>query len=135
MGHNASRPDSIVRELRAWHTTGLRIAIWGAGAEAAAFLQVHGVDAHRFPIVVDSDPGNSGRYMPGTGQIVHSPAWLLENPIDIILVPSPKQAPRIVREIEAAHIPYEGILVPADGRLVDFHAASDLYPRTELTPA
>jgi hypothetical protein len=85
--------DSIARELHAWLTTGLRIAIWGSG-----------LDAQRFPIIVDSD-------------------WLLDHPVDIILIPCQFQAADIVRQIDAAHITYEGILVPQDGRLVDFHAA------------
>src|SRR5450755_2585655 len=41
-------------ELSAWHATGLRIAVWWSGGESAAFLQAHGWDACRFPIVVDS---------------------------------------------------------------------------------
>ena len=51
----ANTLESIARELRAWHDTGLRIAIWGGAGESAAFLQTHGLDANRFPLVVDSD--------------------------------------------------------------------------------
>ena len=104
----ARTPDSIARELAAWQTTGLRIAIWGSAAESADFLETHGLDAHRFPV-------------PGAGQPIRD--WLLENPVDIILIPCPWRAAAIVREIEAAHIAYEGILIPSGGHLVDFHAA------------
>jgi hypothetical protein len=97
--------ENIARELRAWHTTGLRIAIWG---EAAGFLQAHGVGDLRFPVI-------------------GSPAWLMENPVDIILIPCRSQANEIVREIDKARIPYEGILIPDEGRLVDFHAAEMLF--------
>ena len=100
--------DSIARELAAWRSTGLRIAIWGSTAESAAFLETHGLDAHRFLV-------------PGTGQPIRD--WLLENPVDIILIPCPWRAAGIVREIDAARITYEGILIPQEGHLVDFHAA------------
>jgi len=119
----AGNLESMARELRAWHATGLGIAIWGGGEEAALFLTTHGLDALRFPIVVDSDAAKAGTRAPGTGQTVRSPGWLLDHPVDIILIPCPSEAPRIVREIDAAGIPYEGILVPQEGRLVDFRAA------------
>jgi len=100
--------ENIARELRAWHSTGLRIAIWGAVDESAAFLQAHGVDDLRFPVI-------------------GSPAWLMETPVDIILIPCPAQATEIVRAIDKARIPYEGILIPDEERLVDFHAAEMLF--------
>ena len=106
MAENAR--DSIARELAAWLTTGLRIAIWGSTAESAAFLETHGLDARRFVV-------------PGTGQSIRD--WLLGHPPDIILIPCPWRAADIVREIDAARIAYEGILIPHQGHLVDYHAA------------
>ena len=108
MADNAQ--DSIAKELHAWLITGLRIAIWGSTDESAAFLETHGLDVRRFQV-------------PGTGQVIRSPDWLLDRPVDIILIPCPWQAADIVRQIDAAHVTYEGILIPQDGRLVDFHAA------------
>ena len=115
--------DGIARELHAWHTTGLRIAIWGSGGELAVFLEIQGLDAHRFPTIVDSDPARAGTLVPGTSQTIRSPDWLLDHPADIILIPCPWRAADIVREIDAAHITYEGILIPSEGHLVDYHAA------------
>jgi hypothetical protein len=125
MGHLPSdnARDSIARELAAWHTTGLRIAIWGSTYESADFLKTHRVDAHRFLAVVDSDAVQAGRFVPDTSQPIRSPDWLRNNPVDIILIPCSWRAAAIVREIDAAHIPYEGILIPQEGHLVDFHAA------------
>ena len=102
--------DSIAGELAAWLATGLRIAIWGSADESAAFLETHGLDAHRFQV-------------PGAGQVIRSPDWLLDNPVDILLILCPWQAAAIVRQIDAARIPYEGILIPQEGHLADFHAA------------
>ena len=123
MEHGANARESIAAELGAWHTTGLRIAIWGGAGESAAFLQTYGLDARRFPVVVDSDPASTGTFVRGTGQVIRSPNWLLDNPVDIILIPCQWRAADIVREIDAARIAYEGILIPQEGRLVDFHAA------------
>src|ERR1017187_2586744 len=108
MADNAQ--DSIAKELAAWLTTGLRIAIWGSADESAAFLETHGLDARRF-------------LAPGTGQVIRSPDWLLDRPMDIILILCPCQAADIVRQIDAARIPYEGILIPQEKHLADFHAA------------
>ena len=47
--------------------------------------------------------------------------------MDIILIPCRAQANEIVRAIDTARIPYEGILIPDEGRLVDFHAAEMLF--------
>ena len=115
--------DGIARELRAWYTTGLRIAIWGGTSESAAFLEAYGLDAHRFPIVVDSDPAQAGTFVPGTGQTIRFRDWLLGNPVDIILIPCRGRAAGMVRQIDAARITYEGILIPHRGDLVDLHAA------------
>ena len=124
MVHRAENSrDDIARELRAWHTTGLRIAVWGGTGESAAFLEMHGMDSHRFPIVVDSDAAGVGTYVRGTGQMIRFRDWLLDHPVDIILIPSQRRAAGIVREIDAARIAYEGILIPREGHLVDFHAA------------
>src|ERR1039457_6797537 len=100
---------SVARELGAWHSTDLRIAIGAGTGEYAAFLETHSLDAHRFPIVVDSDPGSAGTYVPGTGQMIRFRDWLLDHPVDIILTPCQGRAAEIVREIEAARIRYEGI--------------------------
>jgi hypothetical protein len=108
MAENAQ--DSIARELAAWLATGLRIAIWGSADESAAFLETHGLDAHRFQV-------------PDIGQVIRSPDWLLDNPVDIILIPCPWRAADIVCQIDAARITYDGILIPHQGHLVDYHAA------------
>ena len=80
----------------------------GNTAESAAFLETHGLDGRRFLV-------------PGTGQPIRD--WLLDRPVDIILIPCPWRAADIVREIDAARITYEGILIAHQGHLVDYHAA------------
>ena len=123
IGMAESIRDGIARELRAWYTTGLRAAIWDGTGESAAFLEACGVDAHRFPIVVDSDPAEAGAFFPGTGQSIRFRDWLPGKPVDIILIPCHGRPAGMVRQIDAARITYEGILIPHRGDLVDFHAA------------
>src|ERR1017187_9019184 len=107
MGHSSDNiREGVARELAAWYTTGLRIAIWGGTGESAAFLQTHGLDAHRFPIVVDSDPASVGTFVPGTGQMIRFRDWLLDHPVDIILIPCQWRGAAIGRGIEAARISY-----------------------------
>src|ERR1039458_8027638 len=110
--------ESIARELGAWYSTGLRIAIWGGTGESAAFLETHGLDAHRFPIVVDSDPGSAGTYLPGSRQMIRFRDWLLDHPVDIILIPCQWRAGEIVRGGEGGRIPFAGLLTPRGGALV-----------------
>src|ERR1035437_373624 len=97
MADNAQ--DSIAKELHAWLTTGLRIAIWGSADESAAFLETHGLDARRFLV-------------PGTGQVIRSPDWLLDPPVGLILILCSCPAAAIARQIDAARLPYEALLRP-----------------------
>ena len=93
------------------------------------------MDALRFPRVVDSDPAREGTFVAGTVQTIRAPDWVIENPVDIILIPCQRQAVDVVRGIDASRIPYEGTLIPHQGRLIDFHAADRPYDRCEMTLA
>ena len=41
-----------------------------------------GVDAVRFPLVVDSDQDKVGTFAPGTGQEIRFRDWLIDHPTD-----------------------------------------------------
>jgi len=47
--------------------------------------------------------------------------------VDIVLIPYQAQANEIVRAIDKSRIPYEGILIPDEGCLVDFHATEMMF--------
>ena len=81
-------PERIQSQLTALHRCGQKIAIWGGVGKCAAFLNTYGVDADRFSMVVDSDNGKVGTYVPGTGQIIQSCAVLADNPVDLIIIPA-----------------------------------------------
>ncbi len=61
-------PDRIKKQLDELCRSGKKIAIWGGVGKCAAFLNTYGMDVDRFPLVVDSDAGKAGTYVPGTGQ-------------------------------------------------------------------
>jgi hypothetical protein len=111
---------NVAGQLSGLCASGKRIAIWGGTGKSAAFINSHGLDAERFPIVVDSDLVKTGTYVPGTGQIIRFRDWLTDNPVDLILIPCQWRAADILREIHANEIQYEKILVCHNGTLVDF---------------
>lgn len=67
---------------------GRRAVIWGAGSKGVTFLNIvpGGAD---LPAAIDINPRKAGRYVPGTGQPVHSPDWLRNKDIDLVLVMNP----------------------------------------------
>lgn len=93
---------------------------WGGTGKSAAFLNSYGIDADRFPIVVDSDPNKIGYFVPGTGQEIRSPEYLLTKPLDSIVITTQWRARDIVAEIKGRNITYKKIYVVCDGRLINY---------------
>ena len=74
------------------------VALWGAGAKGATFLNViHGGDA--IDSVVDVNPRKAGRYVPGTGQPVISPTSLAEREPSAVVVMNPIYAGEIEQSL------------------------------------
>lgn len=119
----------ISLQLANLYLAGKRVAIWGGTGKSAAFLHAFGVDAERFPLVVDSDPSKAGTYVPGTGQEIQYRDVLRDHPPDIILIPPQWRAADIVEEIARAGIRYETVLIEHGGKLVDFFLDEHPYRR------
>ena len=122
--------ENIARQLQSLYDSGLRVAIWGGTGKSAAFIHAHGADRRRFPIVVDSDAAKAGTYVPGTGQLIRSRDWLLENPVEVIVIPCQWRAADIAQEIGEYGIQYRSILIDHQGELVDFQSGSHPYQAT-----
>jgi len=122
---------AIALELANLYLSGQRVAIWGGTGKSAAFMHAFGVDAGRFPLVVDSDPGKAGTFVPGTGQCIQHRDILKQHPASIILVPPQWRAADIAREIEREGIRCETILIEHGGRLVDFLTGEHPYRRQD----
>ena len=117
---------AISSQLDELWSSGRRIVIWGGTGKGAAFIGRYGVDAKRFPIVVDSDPDKVGTFVPGTGQVIRSCSWITDNPVDVVIIPSQWRARDIVDEIEGLGIVVETILIEHKGMLVDY--TRDAHP-------
>ena len=109
-----------------------RVAIWGGTGKSAAFMCRYGVDAERFPVVVDSDPDKAGTFVPGTGQEIRYRDYLLAHPVDVIVIPPQWRAADILTEMAQAGIAVETVLIEHDGKLIDFHR--DRHPYRAAAP-
>jgi len=115
-----ARRQALAQQLQALAESGLRVAIWGGTGKAAALINQCGLDAQRFPLVVDSDKEKAGTYVPGTGQLIRFRDYLLDHPVDVILIAPQWRAADIVLEIHQHGIPYQKILLEYQGRWVDY---------------
>ena len=111
---------TICGQLAELCRTGARVAIWGGTGKSAAFMCRYGVDAQRFPLVVDSDAAKVGTFVPGTGQEIRFRDWLLTHEMDVVIVPPQWRAADIVAEMKAAGITVGRVLIEHQGRLVEF---------------
>lgn len=121
MDHHVSAQLTLLAD------SGKRVAIWGGTGKAATFINRYGVDKTRFPLVVDSDAEKAGTYVPGTGQVIHTPQALLKNPVDVIVIPTQWRARDIALEIAQRGITCSQLLLEYQGRLVDFEQDENPY--------
>ncbi len=119
--------DTIASQLAALHDSGQRIAVWGGTGKSAAFMCRYGMDAARFPLVVDSDPQKTDTFVPGTGQRIHFRDYLLDDPVDVLVIPPQWRAADILAEMKACGISVKQILIEHRGRLVDFLEDKHIY--------
>lgn len=78
---------------------GERVVAWGAGAKAVGFFNLLGV-TDAIDRVVDINPRKQGTFLAGTGQAVVSPADLVTDPPDTVLVMNPYYTNEIERTLE-----------------------------------
>ncbi len=134
--HARQAGKTIQLQLASLVISGKGVAIWGGTGKSAAFMNAYGVDGERFPIVVDSDAGKAGTFVPGTGQLIRTRDWLVENPAEVIIIPPQWRARDIVEEIHACGIRFETVLIEHGGRLIDYFEGEHPYrgPGSMATP-
>ena len=118
---------TIRTQLSELYTQGKRIAVWGGTGKSAAFMQHYEMDAARFPIVVDDDINKVNTYVPGTGQRIRFRDWLLENPVDVIIIPPQWRAADIVAVMTRFGITADAVLIEHNRRLIDFRKEDHPY--------
>lgn len=117
----------IGAQLAELANSGKRVAIWGGTGKAAAFMHHYGVDAERFPLVVDSDPAKVGTYVPGSGQRIQFRDVLKEQAVDVLIIPTQWRAWDILAEMQREGIAVPCILIEHQGRLIDFQREPHPY--------
>ena len=126
--NNAEKSLSIIKnQLSQFHQDEKSVAIWGGTGKSAAFMCRYEVDAERFPIVVDSDKDKVGTFVPGTGQDIRYRDWLLDNPVDVLIIPPQWRASDILREMDKANISAGQVLIEHSGKLIDFYNDEHIY--------
>jgi hypothetical protein len=128
--------DQVIRsQLMGLHASGCPVAIWGGTGKSAAFMNRYGVDAMRFPIIIDSDPAKVGTFVPGTGQQIRGRDHLREHPVDVVIVPPQWRAADIVLEMVRAGIIAETVVIEHGGRLIDYFDDPHPYKRIDKPAA
>jgi hypothetical protein len=122
-----TRRIAISAEIDALAAGGRSVAIWGGTGKGAAFMHQFGVDAARFPLVVDSDRGKVGSFVPGCGQVIQFRDVLKDHPAEVVIIPTQWRAADIAREMAQEGIAPALILIEHEGRLVDFVRDSHPY--------
>jgi 2-polyprenyl-3-methyl-5-hydroxy-6-metoxy-1,4-benzoquinol methylase len=97
--HERGLVESWRRQLRLWRQRG-RVALWGAGAKGVTFCNLVDPDASELAAVVDVNPSKQGKYVPGTGHPVVSPAQAARDGVAVALVLNPNYVPEIQRSLE-----------------------------------
>jgi hypothetical protein len=92
--------------LTAWRRGGRRVALWGGGSKAVAFLTTLGV-GDAVDCVVDVNPHKQGRFVPGTGHAVLAPAALRERRPDVVVAMNPIYRAEIEKALRGL-----GLVVP-----------------------
>jgi len=76
-----------------------RTVLWGSGSKGVSFLTTMGmVDEIEF--VVDVNPYRHGKYMPGTGQRIVAPEFLVDYEPETIIVMNPVYCEEIQRDLD-----------------------------------
>ena len=80
-----------------------RVALWGAGAKGATFLNAFR-HLKSIEYIVDANPNKWGLYIPGTGQRVVSPEFLKQFRPDVVLIVNPIYRAEIGAQLRALGI-------------------------------
>jgi hypothetical protein len=91
--------DYWQRQLKDIEDSSKRVVLWGAGAKGVGFLNMLKI---REPIkyVVDINPRKHGKFMPGTGQEIVPPEFLVQYQPQKIIVMNPVYGDEIQRDVD-----------------------------------
>jgi len=87
------------QRISTWQEEGRTVALWGGTGKGAALINMCQLTEQVAPLVIDSDPRKQGSHVPGTGQLISSPAACLEHGVDVIVICTQWRARDIEHEI------------------------------------
>jgi SAM-dependent methyltransferase len=128
----SSSLEVIAQQLSELVNAGKTLAIWGGTGKCAAFMHHYNVSSDDIPIVVDSDQRKWGTYVPGVGQEIRSPSILLEQPVDVLIIPAQWRAQDILLEAATMSLSFANVLIEHDGVLTDFLSGDHPYSKDKL---
>lgn len=96
--------------LAALHHAGKRVAVWGAGSKCVAFLSTLECE-HAVNAVIDINPNQQGKYLPGSGKRIMPPDALRSRHPDVVLIMNPVYRDEIARQLESMEVRAELICV------------------------
>jgi len=106
-GYVESFPERLAAKLGEWRSLlerlgaeGKRVALWGAGSKAVAFLATLGDAANVVQYGVDINPYRQGHFLPGTGLPIVGPAFLEEVRPDAVVIMNRIYRDEIARDLE-----------------------------------
>ncbi|HEY7458108.1 MAG TPA: class I SAM-dependent methyltransferase [Xanthobacteraceae bacterium] len=83
------------REVSEWNqrlermtNDGVRAIPWGAGEHGIGFVNILNIQ-QQMPFIVDINPSRVGKYLPGTGQKVVAPEFMVEYKPDLLIITNP----------------------------------------------
>ena len=123
----SSSKEKISSQISELAADGNVLAIWGGTGKCAAFMHHYQVSAEVVPTVVDSDKRKWGTYVPGVGQEIRSPSYLLQHPADILIIPTQWRAQDILIESDAMSLEFGQILIEHNGELIEFIGGNHPY--------
>lgn len=85
-------------EVDTWHGAGRRVAIWGSGSKAVAYLTSLGL-GDEIAAVVDINPHKAGKFMAGTGHRIERPEHLRALRPDVVVVMNPVYVAEIAQAL------------------------------------
>jgi len=99
----------VCLEIRELLDKGKSIVVWGAGARGVTLLNM--LRDNRIRFVVDINPNKQGKFVPGTGQEIVAPDFLVSHPPDYVFIINDIYKDEIRKLLERLHIKSEILLL------------------------
>jgi hypothetical protein len=101
--------ENLMQRVKGLLNKGKRVILWGAGSRGVTILNI--IKDSRIEYAVDINPRKQGKYMPGTGQSIVAPNFLVDYKPDYVIIANPAYENEIRQTIGNLRIEPEFILI------------------------